>query len=219
MNIFDILGPVMVGPSSSHTAGAVRIGLISRKLLGAKPMWAIVQLSGSFADTGAGHGTDKALIAGLLQMEPDDMRIPESFTYAQEQGLNFRIDRKTIPGTHPNTAQLQLWDEKGKTVCVQASSLGGGRILVNELNGVPVNITGELPTVIIHNVDKPGCMADVTAILAEEKINIATLRLYRDKRGGNAVMAAETDQNIPLRCREQLLKVDGVSDVVLLNLS
>lgn len=218
MQIFDILGPVMVGPSSSHTAGAVRIGLISRKLLGAPPVRASIWLSGSFADTGAGHGTDRALIAGLLKMEPDDMRIPDSFAEAKEQGLDFHIESRNIPGTHPNTAQLKLWDERGKSVTVRASSLGGGRIMVNELNGVAVSLTGELPAVIIHNSDQPGCVAEATAILADAGLNIATLRLFREKRGGLAVMVAETDQHIPESCREKLLQVDGIMDVVLVNI-
>ena len=127
MNIFDILGPVMVGPSSSHTAGAARIGYITRKLLGSQPKKARIGLSGSFAATGRGHGTDRALVAGLLGMKPDDMRIPDSFSVAKQEGLEFEIYNTQIKEAHPNTALLDVEGVDGKTIVVQASSLGGGR--------------------------------------------------------------------------------------------
>lgn len=139
MNIFDILGPVMVGPSSSHTAGAARIGYITRKLLGSRPKKARIGLSGSFAATGRGHGTDRALVAGLLGMKPDDMRIPESFAVAGQKGLEFEIYNTQIKEAHPNTALLDVEGVDGKTIVVQASSLGGGRIMLNELDGITVD--------------------------------------------------------------------------------
>ena len=156
MNIFDILGPVMVGPSSSHTAGAVRIGLAARKLLGEPPVKAAITLSGSFSSTGAGHGTDRAIVAGLLNMEPDDMKIPESFREAEKAGLEFGFIHDTIGGAHPNTALLDILSASGRRIRMQASSLGGGRIMINKLDGVEINVTGERPVLIIHNIDKPG---------------------------------------------------------------
>ena len=156
MNIFDILGPVMVGPSSSHTAGAARIGYITRKLLGSCPQKARIGLSGSFAATGRGHGTDRALVAGLLGMKPDDMRIPDSFQVADQEGLEFEIYNTQLKEAHPNTALLDVTGKDGRTILVQASSLGGGRIMLNELDGITVNCTGACPTLIIRNEDSPG---------------------------------------------------------------
>ena len=164
MNIFDILGPVMVGPSSSHTAGAVRIGLIARRLLGGQPATAKITLSGSFAATGTGHGTDRALVAGLLGMKPDDIRIPDSFALAVEQGLAFTFDKTELKEAHPNTAILQLSTAGGRELEVQASSLGGGRIMVNKLDGINVTFNGDSPTLIVHNLDQPGHVAEVTSM-------------------------------------------------------
>ena len=191
MNLFDILGPVMVGPSSSHTAGAVRIGYISEKLLQDHVRKVEILLHGSFATTGIGHGTDKALIAGLLGMHPDDIRIPASF--------------------------LRLSGEHGRKIEVQAASIGGGRILIAKLDGIEVNFTAEKPTLIVHNVDQPGHVAQVTTMLAEKQVNIATLQLYRDKRGGYAVMVIETDQEVPEESVTWLEQLDGIIKVTYIN--
>ena len=131
VDIFDILGPIMVGPSSSHTAGAARIGAMARTLLGSRPVQAEIGLHGSFAETGPGHGTDRALVAGLLGMKPDDLRIPQSFEVAAEEGLQFRFHEVRLREAHPNTAVLELTGEDGKTLRMQASSVGGGRIRVD----------------------------------------------------------------------------------------
>ena len=145
MNLFDILGPVMVGPSSSHTAGAVRIGRMARRLLGeGTPQTANIALSGSFAATGQGHGTDRALVAGLLGMQTDDERIPDSLAIAQEAGMGFSFSRVNLSGEHPNTARLELVGKSGKALSMTASSLGGGRIMVVEMNGLRVSFSGDL---------------------------------------------------------------------------
>ena len=141
-SIFDILGPVMVGPSSSHTAGAARIGLIARQLFGRQPKKATVYLHGSFAATGKGHGTDRALIAGLLGMKPDDMRIPNSFEIAREEGMEFTIENKDIKEAHPNTDQIIMEAEGVNTMKIQAYSIGGVRIRVCKLDGIDVNFSG-----------------------------------------------------------------------------
>ena len=216
MNIYDILGPVMVGPSSSHTAGAVRIGLITRRLLGAAPVHAEIFLSGSFAATGTGHGTDRALIAGLLGMQRDDIRIPDSFSFAAEAGLTFTFHKINLKDAHPNTAILRVSSADGRTLEVQAASLGGGRSLVNRLDGIRVNFTGDAPTLIVHNLDKPGCVANVTSLLSRNGVNIATMQLYRNYRGGYAVMVVETDQNIAAEVLELLRHLDGVTKVTYL---
>ena len=217
MNIFDILGPVMVGPSSSHTAGAVRIGLIARRLLGGQPATAKITLSGSFAATGTGHGTDRALVAGLLGMKPDDIRIPDSFALAVEQGLAFTFDKIELKEAHPNTAILQLSTAGGRELEVQASSLGGGRIMVNKLDGINVNFNGHSPTLIVHNLDQPGHVAEVTSMLSHKSVNIATMQLYRNHRGGYAVMVIETDQDIPAEALRWLSRLEGVIKVTYLN--
>ena len=217
MNIFDILGPVMVGPSSSHTAGAVRIGLISRQLLGDAPVRAEIGLHGSFADTGKGHGTDRAIVAGLLGMEPDDDRIPRSFELASESGLQFTIRPEEIRGAHPNTARLILHSAAGKTVDVQASSLGGGRILVTKLDGIPVSFGGDSNTLIIYNEDRPGLVADVSSLLASLSVNIGTLQLFRDKRGGTAVMVYEIDHPLSPAMVQVLEQFNGVLKATYIN--
>ena len=153
IDVFDIMGPIMVGPSSSHTAGAVRIGRMARALLGERPVKAAIGLHGSFAGTGVGHGTDKALVAGLLGMKPDDLNIPNSFAAAARQGLNFTFREVDLRDAHPNSVLLDLEGASGNKIQVQACSTGGGRIQVNRIAGVDVNFTGDFHTLIIHNKD------------------------------------------------------------------
>lgn len=218
MNIFDILGPVMVGPSSSHTAGAVKIGLVASKLLGEIPSKAKIFLHGSFAETGEGHGTNKALVAGLLGMQTDDILIPKSFEIASEHNLQFEISNINIKDAHPNTTLMILTGSDGKELEIQASSLGGGRILINKIDGIDVNFTGDNPTLIVHNIDQPGHVAEVTSTLSHKSVNIATMQLYRDKRGGYAVMVIETDQPIPDESIKWLEHLEGVIKVTYLNI-
>ena len=218
MNLFDILGPVMVGPSSSHTAGAVRIGLVARKLLEEDPVKADILLHGSFATTGVGHGTDKALIAGLLGMEPDDMRIPGSFEEAKKMGLSFCFHTGNLKDAHPNTAQLILTGTDGNTLEIEAASLGGGRIQVCKIDGIETNFCGDYPTLIVHNLDQPGHVTEVTSMLAHKAVNIATMQLYRDARGGNAVMVLECDQEIPEESVRWLRHLEGIMKVTYLSL-
>ena len=216
-SIFDILGPVMVGPSSSHTAGAVRIGLMTRRLLGQKPVKARIGMYGSFLATGRGHGTDRAVVAGLLGMKPDDIRIPESFELAAADGLSFSFEEANLSGAHPNTVLLEVEGDGGRELSVQASSLGGGRIMVNRLDGIDVNCTCEMPTLIVHNMDQPGHVAEVTSMLSHKSVNIANMSLYRDKRGGRAVMVVETDQPIPEEALRWLEHLEGILKVTYIN--
>ena len=211
MNLFDILGPVMVGPSSSHTAGAVRIGRIARRLLGeGTPATAKIELSGSFAATGQGHGTARALIAGLLGMQPDDERIAVSYDIAKEKGMAFAFSRINLPGEHPNTARLTLEGKRGGQLCVTAASLGGGRIEVVEMNGLRAKFSGDLPTLIVQNEDKPGHVGEVATMLYKRGINLATMRLYRDFPGGSAVMIIETDKAVPADGLDELREKEGI---------
>ena len=218
MNIFDIMGPVMVGPSSSHTAGAVRIGLITRKLLGRPPVRAELLLHGSFAATGKGHGTDRALVAGLLGMSPDDPDIPRSFLLAERAGMLVRLGSIVLRGAHPNSVLLKVEDERGNTLEVNASSLGGGRVRVNAIDGLDASFTGEYPTLIIRNEDRPGAVAEVSAILSRRQVNIATMQLYRNMRGGLAVMVLESDQDIWQEAIEELRACPGIVRVTYLNM-
>lgn len=214
MNIFEILGPVMVGPSSSHTAGAVRIGYMTRKILGEAPVRADILLHGSFAATGSGHGTDRAILAGLLGMEPDDSRIPASREEARQAGLSYQFSAVNLRDAHPNTAVLTVWGEDGRSVKVQASSLGGGRIMVNKIDDIRVDFTGEKPTLIVQNEDKPGVLADITYTLSAQSVNIATLQLYRNQKGGYAFTIAETDSDISETVLSQLREKEGVLKVI-----
>ena len=208
----------MVGPSSSHTAGAVRIGLITRKLLGRPPVRAELLLHGSFAATGKGHGTDKALVAGLLGMSPDDPDIPRSFLLAERAGMLVRMGSIVLRGAHPNSVLLKVEDERGNTLEVNASSLGGGRVRVNAIDGLDASFTGEYPTLIIRNEDRPGAVAEVSAILSRRQVNIATMQLYRNMRGGLAVMVLESDQDIWQEAIDELQACPGIVRVTYLNM-
>ena len=165
-------------------------------MLGSKPVKAAIHLHGSFAETGFGHGTDRALVAGLLGMKPDDLRIPYAFEEAKKAGLDYTIDAVDLRDAHPNTAVIDVWDEKGKHLEMQASSLGGGRIMVDKLDGISVNFTGAYNTLVIRNQDESGTVAAVTYILTQLRVNVANMSLYRHKRGGDALMVIETDQHL-----------------------
>ncbi len=218
MNIFDILGPVMVGPSSSHTAGAVRIGFVARQLIREELQLADIFLHGSFLATGKGHGTDKALIAGLLGMKPDDEQIPDSLKIADERGVKYSFSGIELRNAHPNTVLLQLKGVFGRELEIIASSLGGGTIEINKIDGLEINICACYPTLIVHNVDQPGHVSDVTSMLGHKSINIATMKLNRDKRGGNAVMVIECDQEVPLEVVDWLQSLEGVVKVTYLSM-
>ena len=162
MNVFDIIGPVMIGPSSSHTAGAARLGQIARKILGAPAVRAEITLCGSFAQTYRGHGTDKALIAGILGMRPDDERIRTSLELADRCGLHYEFKTASLPGAHPNPARIALTDAQGHTSVIQGASVGGGNILVSEINGMRVAVTSQYNTLIVLHHDVPGVIAAIT---------------------------------------------------------
>lgn len=217
MDIFDLIGPIMVGPSSSHTAGAVRIGLVSRKLLGEPPAEAELYLYGSFADTGLGHGTDKALVAGLLGMEPDDERIPDSFRYAQETGLRFRFGTADLRAAHPNSVLLKLRGVSGACLEVTAASIGGGRIQIRRLGDLELCFSAEQPTLIVKNEDQPGSVADVSRVLAQHGINIGTFQVNRDSRGGSAVMVIECDAPIREDVVNYIASLPGILRAVCIN--
>lgn len=219
MNLFDIVGPVMVGPSSSHTAGAVRIGNIARKLLAEEVDTAIIYFHGSFQSTGKGHGTDKALVAGLMGMPVDDSRIPYSFDVAKERGMYYEFRPIDLGDAHPNSVKLELTGVNGRRREITGCSIGGGRIEITEIDGLEVKFGGDYPTLIIRNQDIPGQVQQVTTFLAEENINIGTMQLYRSGRGADAVMVIECDKEIPQDVVEALKGLRGIVRATYLSLS
>ncbi|HCR51096.1 MAG TPA: L-serine ammonia-lyase, iron-sulfur-dependent, subunit beta [Oscillibacter sp.] len=213
INIFDMMGPVMVGPSSSHTAGAARIGNMGRTLLGEEVARADIGLYGSFAETGFGHGTDRALLAGLLGMKPDDLRIPNAYEEANRAGMAYSFRTVELRDAHPNTALLELTGKSGKKLTLQASSVGGGAIVVNKIDGIDVNFTGDFNTLIVRNQDESGSVAAITSILSQVHINVANMSVNRHRRGGDALMVIETDQHIKPRQVEFLSELPGILSV------
>lgn len=213
MNLFDIIGPVMVGPSSSHTAGAVKIGYVTRKLMGEPIASAKILLYGSFLATGRGHGTHFAIVAGLMGMKPDDVRIPESLKLAEEAGMKVEFGKIDLEDRHPNSVQLILEGVNGRSLTVVGESIGGSLINIASVDGLEANFSGEHPTLIVHNLDQPGHVAEVTSMLAHKSVNIATMQLYRAKRGGNAVMVLECDQEVPKESIRWLQHLEGVEKV------
>lgn len=210
MNLFEVIGPVMVGPSSSHTAGAVKIGRVALRLLGEPVRSANIGLHGSFAATGKGHGTDRAVVAGLLGMQADDIRIPQSFELAEQAGLHFEIhDIDLGPDAHPNSVRMVLEGMEGRSLVITGASIGGGRISIREIDGLKTDFSADYPTLIVQNADVPGHIAKVTGLLSASEINIAYMSLTREKRGGYAAMILETDQEIPESVREQIRKLPG----------
>ena len=214
MNIFDIIGPVMIGPSSSHTAGAVRIGRIGLKVLGEQAAEAEIDLSGSFAMTYKGHGTDKALIAGILGMKPDDDRIPHSLELADQMNLSYRFTEVNISHAHSNTAVIRLTGINGAQCTIQGASVGGGNIRITRLNGMDSAFSGEMDTLIIAHTDNPGVIASVTAHLAQYGINIGSFRLSRPHKGQPAIMTIELDGYIEKQVANELKTLPDIISVV-----
>lgn len=214
MRLLDVLGPVMIGPSSSHTAGAARLGRLARILLGEPPARAVVTLHGSFAATYSGHGTDLALVGGLLGFRPDDERIREAFLHARAAGLDVTIRTADLGEVHPNTARFDLEGISGRRTSVTGCSPGGGRVEVTEIDGLKVSLTGERPALVATYPDRPGVAAAITGILAREGINIASMRITRAGRGKTAICIIESDQPIPPTVRTEIAGLPGMHRVI-----
>ena len=212
-SVFDIVGPVMIGPSSSHTAGACRLGELARAIFAQPPTRARILLHGSFASTGPGHGTDIALVAGLLGMHPDDARLPKALELAAEAGMEVEVAEADLGDAHPNTAQFELTAADASTMCVRGSSLGGGDVVVTEIDCFEVELTGELPVLLVGHVDRPGEIAAVTGLLAESDVNVASMHVSREHRGANALMLISTDAPVDRVTAERIAKQPGVTSV------
>ena len=193
VSLLDIIGPVMVGPSSSHTAGACRLGLLARCLVGGTPERATIELHGSFARTGEGHGTDKAIAGGLMGFRPDDERLRTALDIIEREGLAYTFEKTSLgDDAHPNTVRITLERGDRKSQMVGAS-LGAGRVLVTEIDGYPVDVSGNLHTIVLVAEDTKGSVARIAGLLSEADVNIATLKLTRKERGGDAFMVIEVD--------------------------
>ena len=217
MNVFHIIGPVMIGPSSSHTGGTVRIGRMARALINGNPVKATLLLHGSFAETYKGHGTDKALVAGMMGMKPDDVGIRTALDKAKEIGFDVEILTGEIPGAHPNTVAITLTDDLGKTVKIQGSSIGGGNIIITKINSLNVKITGQHASVIVVHNDISGTISAVTAVTARHNINIANLIVEREKKGGEALMIFEVDGKLSDDLKEEINAIDNVINTILID--
>lgn len=208
--IFAVIGPVMVGPSSSHTAGAARLGWAARAILGTEPVEAAFYLHGSFAETGRGHGTDRALLAGVLGLGPDDPRLPEARRLAAEAGLKYTFENRDLGEVHPNTARIILRGRDGVQVAVTGASVGGGEIVITAIDDLPVEFTLHYPTLLTLHQDQPGMVASVSAAIAACGVNIAFMRVFRRERGGEASMVVETDEPVPADAVAKIAALPGM---------
>ena len=213
-SIFDIIGPVMIGPSSSHTAGAARLGKMALSIFRERPDSVTMTLYGSFAKTYRGHGTNRALVAGLLGMDADDARIRESLEIAEREIFQYTFIESEIDAGHPNTVRFNMYGKDGKHMSVTGSSLGGGRVAVTNIDGIDVDITGEEHQIIVFHTDQPGVIAGVTHILGLETINISSMRVFRKRKGSEAVMLISTDSDVDAMALQQIKEVPGISSVM-----
>lgn len=216
-SIFDVIGPIMIGPSSSHTAGAARIGYAANQIFGIPIRRVEFFLHGSFAETGKGHGTDRALVAGILGLPPGDERLPQAFELARQQNLAYEFHNADLGDVHPNTVSIHMHGENGEFAEVTGASIGGGNIVISRLNGVQVEITGQYPTLVVLHRDSPGIVATVLSVLARRDINLAYMKLFRQRKGTNAVLIAETDQALSSDIISDVNDVKGVEQVRLVN--
>ena len=219
LSIFDVIGPNMIGPSSSHTAGAVSIALMARKMFPEPIQKVTFTLYGSFAKTYRGHGTDRALLGGILGFSTDNEKIRDAFTYAKEMQVEYEFIIDDQPQTnHPNTADIDIIGTSGHTLSVRGESIGGGKMKIVRIDNIDVEFTGEYSTLIVHQQDKPGVVAHITQALSEYEVNIAFMRLFRETKGANAYTVVESDHPIPEAVLDQIRTNPNVDDLMLIQL-
>lgn len=206
--VFDIVGPRMVGPSSSHTAGAARLGYVAHQLSHGRPRSARVTLYGSFATTGRGHGTDRAIVGGILGFAPDDARLRTAFQFAEEMGVEVSVAFSSQEADHPNTARIELETLDGTTFDIVGASIGGGNIEIRRINGMDVSFSGDYPTLLVFQRDRPGVVSAVSGFLSAHRINIAYMRVFRTSKQQDACMVIETDEPVSPKLAE---KIRGLS--------
>ena len=217
MGIFDVLGPIMIGPSSSHTAGAARLGKIAKTIVN-KPIKEVTfLLHGSFKETYKGHGTDRALVAGILGMLPNDWRLRDSIALAEEEGISLKFLPCDLGQAHPNTVKFLIKDIEGVHWEIMGSSIGGGLVEINEINGNKVKITGQNPTIITSHDDIPGTVSKISTLLYNNGINIASMNLMRSQKGKDATMTVEIDHVASEEVIEQIVSVKGVNRAIVIN--
>ena len=217
ISVFDVLGPNMIGPSSSHTAGAARIGFLAQKMIGGSVVKVDFTLYGSFARTYHGHGTDRALLGGIMGFDTDDMRIRDSFDLASEQGIAYSFTPNELEtDVHPNTVDIRMENAAGQVMTIRGESLGGGKCRIARINGVEVDFTGEYSTVIVVQQDKPGVVAHITKVLSDKGVNIAFMRLFREAKGHTAYTIVESDGRFPEGIEEPLRDNPNVRDVMII---
>ena len=219
ISVFDVLGPNMIGPSSSHTAGAAVIAFLAQKMI-TKPLKRVhFTLYGSFAKTYQGHGTDRALLGGIMGFTTDDTRLRDSFRIAQENGLEYHfLKNETDTDVHPNTVDIRMENEAGRVMTIRGESLGGGKARIVRLNGVKVDFTGEYSAVIVVHRDTPGVAAHITKVISEEKVNIAFMRVFRDAKGHTAYTIVESDDRLPEQILAPLRENQHIQDAVIVQL-
>jgi len=217
-SVFDIIGPVMVGPSSSHTAGAARIGRVARKLFGKEPKRADITFYGSFAKTYKGHGSDVATVAGILDFDTSDLRLKNSLLIAEKAGMDVNLTTSEVLTEHPNTARIQLSNGQ-EAIEVVGVSIGGGKIEVLELNGFHLQLGFDSPTLLVLHEDRFGMIAAVAKVLTQERINVGLMEVSRHDRGSRALMAIETDAPVSAQVLEEIRQIPYVFDVSLLSLN
>ena len=215
---FDILGPIMIGPSSSHTAGAARLGKIAKFIAGGEIKDVKFYLHGSFAQTYKGHGTDKALVAGILGMDPWDDKLKTSMEIAKEKGIGIEFIPTDLGDVHPNTVKIVTTKADGTVTSVVGSSIGGGNIVITEVDGDALEFTGMYPTLLIHHVDLPGMILKVSKVLYDNKVNVAFLKVFRSSKGADAAMVFEVDGNISDKVVEEILKIEHINSVKAINI-
>lgn len=212
-SVFDVIGPIMVGPSSSHTAGAAKIGRLARSIFGRQPKRVNIMLYGSFAETYKGHATDVALIAGLLDYDTSDPRLPEAPRYAEEAGVEIRITTEEAIPVHPNTARIHMEDDQDEME-VTGISIGGGKVEITELNGFQLSLSGQSPAILILNEDRYGVIASVTNILSRDQVNIGNMKVSRKEKGKLALMVIETDEVMQEDVMVEIRSLQGVIRVL-----
>ena len=216
ISVFDVLGPNMIGPSSSHTAGAALIASLAQKMINGPLVKVEFTLYGSFAKTYRGHGTDKALLGGIMGFSADDMRIRESFRIAKERGLDFSFSvNEEETEVHPNTVDIVMTNAAGQRMEIRGESLGGGKVRIARINQVQVDFSGEYSAVIVIHQDKPGVAAHITKCLSDKNINIAFMRLFREAKGHTAYTIVESDGRLPMDILENLRENVHVHDVMI----